>query len=63
MNHKILIKNAIRVVDAFDQANTGKAVEKLGERGLRLQSVVEGLRKILNADKKMTTLTAEQANE
>jgi hypothetical protein len=55
-----MIRKAVRVVDMYDQANTGNAVQNLGTRGAILDEAIEELREILNRDKQRTALTAEQ---
>jgi len=51
---------AIWVVDAYDQANTGAAIENMGSRGQILNRAVDNLRKILNGYFKRTTLDNAQ---
>ena len=60
MRTDLLIEKAVTVVDMYDQANTGKAIEQLGDRGVILDEAIEALREILNRDEQRTTLTAEQ---
>lgn len=57
---KKLLKGAIFVVDLFDQANTGGAIENLGHRGEILKSAIDDLRDIINENGKLTILTREQ---
>jgi hypothetical protein len=58
-----LQKLAGNVVDMFDQANTGKVIERLGHRGNVLKQAIEDLRREVNKKQKVTILTWEQANE
>lgn len=51
------------VVDLFDQANTGHAIELMGSRGEILKGAIEDLRNILNSDSQKTILDTKQANE
>ncbi len=55
------IKDAVFVVDAFDQANTGGAIENTGSRGMILRDAVNDLRRELNRDIKRTILTCDEA--
>ena len=56
-----IIEEAAHVVNAFDQANTGRyLVETLGRRGEILELCVRDLRRVLNANQKRTILTEEQ---
>ncbi len=57
-----LIASAVLVVDMFDQANTGKNIERLGSRGSSLKSAIEDLRTELNTGQQRTLLDSEQAN-
>ena len=61
MNTTEIIKDAIRVVNAFDQANTNGAIENMGSRGVILRDAIKDLRENLNSDGKNTWLTNEQA--
>ncbi len=59
---KSLIQSAKDVVDAFDQANTNRAVEQLGSRGEILKTHIEKLREIVNRRGQRTILSKEEAN-
>ncbi|MCK4799389.1 hypothetical protein KAS31_00245 [Candidatus Parcubacteria bacterium] len=61
MNTTEIIKDSIRVVNAFDQANTNGAIENMGSRGVILRDAIKDLRENLNSDGKSTFLTNEQA--
>jgi len=54
-------KAAANVVDMFDQANTGNAIENLGSRGRLLKEAIRILRRALNRDSQQTALSEEQA--
>ena len=51
------------VVDLFDQANTGAAIENMGSRGQELSRAVDDLRNVLNRDQKTTILDQGQMDE
>lgn len=57
-----LEESAIYVVNMFDQANTGGAVENLGSRGRLLKQAIEELRVVINKHRKKTILTSKQVN-
>lgn len=62
LEHRLLINLATEVVDMFDQANTGGAIEVgLGYRGKLLKDVITALRRELNPNGQQTILTEEQA--
>lgn len=52
---------ATYVVNAFDQANTNKAIVNLGSRGCILRDAVNELRQELNKEVQRTILTYEEA--
>jgi len=58
----VLVRQAVRVVDAFDQANIGKNIAGLGPKGKILNEEIAVLRRILNEDQKRTTFTQEEVN-
>lgn len=62
MKVKKLIEEATWVVNAFDQANTAQAIQRLGSRGEILRDAIADLRAILNEDKQKTILTQEEAH-
>jgi hypothetical protein len=53
---------AVEVVDLFDQANTGRRIESLGDRGTALKHAVEDLRTEVNFDQQRTILNSTQVN-
>lgn len=58
-----LVHDAAWVVNMFDSANTGKAIENMpGGKGEALQKAIEDLRQELNRKSQTTILTTEQAN-
>ena len=58
----VLVKQAVRVVNVFDQANVGKNIVGLGAKGKILNEEIAVLRRILNEDQKRTTFTQEEVN-
>ena len=54
---------AVDVVDMFDQANTNKAIEQLGRRGVILKNAIAKLRASLNLEQQKTLLKADQVDE
>ncbi len=60
---KALIEAAINTVNMFDQANTNKIVERLGnQRGWLLKDAIEKLREVVNEGTQRTILSKEEAN-
>lgn len=57
-----LLKEAVAVVNLFDQANTGRTIELLGSRGIIVKGAIDDLRDVVNKDRKLTILTREQAS-
>ena len=61
MDEEKIVQHAIHVVNMFDQANTGDAIENMGHYGIILKDAIRILRKHLNKDQQRTYLTEEQA--
>ncbi|MFA5829249.1 MAG: hypothetical protein WC843_02025 [Candidatus Gracilibacteria bacterium] len=51
------------VVDLFDQANTGGAIENMGSRGQEVSNAIDDLRRALNRDGKKTVIDDQQMVE
>ncbi len=60
---KTVEEAALLVVNSFDSANTGDAIERMGPQGFIVSRAIDSLREALNKDEQKTILDQTQVDQ